>query len=123
MFIYFFIINSIFQSIFLYYNVFYINNIFNFGIQIIKSLYFNIFKNNNNYNNNIIVKKFIKNIYIELKPILLILQFLNENDQFYKFKELENKYPHISYLFPLKKNDDINKVIHKYLLYINYIYR
>jgi hypothetical protein len=136
MFIYFLIINTVFQITLLYYNIFNIKKIFNISFLLFNTIYSNIFKNKieNKENNgeifvenkenekDIIVKKFIKNINIELKPILLILQYLNEKEQFNKLVELEKKYPHISYIFPLKQGENVSEIINKYLSYCNQIY-
>jgi hypothetical protein len=133
MFIYFLFVISLINSIILYFNIFNITNFINFITLIFTNIYNNLSNktikynenNDNNDNNNeknIIVQKFIKNINIELTPILLLLQITNEYEQLIKLNELEKKYPHISYIYPLKPSDNINDIIDKYLIYCNNIY-
>jgi hypothetical protein len=116
--------HMIFHYFILYFNLFNINDIIKYGINIYNTIYFSIKINeNNNENNNLIINKFIKNISLELTPILIILQQLDEISQLQKFKELEKNYPFISYIYPINKNDDIKDLIKKYIFYVNEIYK
>jgi hypothetical protein len=116
----------------LYFNIFNINSIIKIGINLFNTIYSsininNFLKNNenneNNENNNLIINKFIKNISLELTPILIILQQLDEISQLKQLKSLEEKYPYLSFIFPIKADDEIKDVINKYFIYVNEIYR
>jgi hypothetical protein len=125
MIIFFLFFNILIHYSILYFNIFNINNIIKFGINIFNSIYSTIQKNNSiiHNDNNIIVNKFIKNISIELTPIFIVLQQLDEISQLKQLKELEDKYPYISFIFPIRKDDEIKDIINKYFMYVNHIYR
>lgn len=113
----------------LYFNLFNIKYIINFNINIYNTIYssinINTFLKNkqNKENNNLIINKFIKNISLELTPILIIFQQLDEITQLKQLKDLEKKYPYISFIYPISKNEDIKDVIKKYIFYVNEIYK
>jgi hypothetical protein len=117
------------HSSILYLNIFNINSIIKNGINLFNTIYssinINTFlqNNENNENNNLIINKFIKNISLELTPILIILQQLDEISQLKQLKSLEEKYPYLSFIFPIKVDDEIKDVINKYFMYVNEIYR
>jgi len=126
---FFLFFNILIQYTILYFNIFNINNIIKISYSIYLTILNNIFISNNNQINNkinnenyIIINNFIKNISLELTPILIILQQLDEISQLKQLKSLENKYPYITFIYPISKDDNIKEVINNYIFYMNKIY-
>jgi hypothetical protein len=97
--------NILIQFLLLHYNIFNINLIIFVFINLIKFFYLTLCDN-------------IKLEY-ELKPLLLILQQLDDNNQLKLLLKLNNKYNYISSIYPIRKRDNIDIIIINYLDELN----
>lgn len=97
--------NILFQFFSINLNIFNIKLILFIIENILKFYYFTLY--NNNLQN--------KDIYLELKPLLLILQQLDEINQIKLLNKLDKKYNNLSLLYPIKKDYNIEQVIMRYL--------
>jgi hypothetical protein len=97
--------NILLQYTFLFFNFYNIKLILFIIKNILQFYYFTIYNNN----------KVNKNIYLELKPLLLILQQLDDINQIKILNKLDKKYNNLSLLYPIKKDYNIDQVIKNYL--------